>query len=256
MGNEPGLSEELKIYIANLISPLATSEDLKKTLDEFKTNLAEEVSKLEKRLNEKDHSKKNQQTQIDILESKIAIMENTLAYTSLQADNTEQYTRRQSVRIHGISVEDNENLIDKVRECHEEVGEEFKLEDIDRVHRIGKKIYDVKKKKHIQPIIVKFRNWDARTRFYEARPRFVKQQEGKQKPGPRKFSVSVDLTKRRLELLKYARGMIDSGNYDIKFAFADVNCSLGLRFNDGNIQFFNSKQELHHLLEINGDDQS
>ena len=51
----------------------------------------------------------------------------------------------------------------------------------------------------------------------------------KRNQGQNKFSVSVDLTKRRYQLLKQAKGLI-SDNDNVSFAFADVNCSLGLKF--------------------------
>ena len=30
---------------------------------------------------------------------------------------------------------------------------------------------------------------------------------------------------------------------------SDINCSLGLRFDNGSLEYFNSKQELHDLID-------
>ena len=142
-----------------------------------------------------------------------------------------------------------------MEDSYNEVGVEFNPSDLDRVHRIGKKKYDFRKKKYFQSIIIKFRNWEARKKFYYARPKFVRAQEGSmEKPPQRKFTVSVDLTRQRLKLLNYARAKI-AEERAIKFAFVDINCSLGLRYNDGSLKFFNSKQSLHELLGIEDDDQ-
>ena len=35
----------------------------------------------------------------------------------------------------------------------------------------------------------------------------------------------------------------------INFVFADINYSLGVRFNDGSFKYFNSEQELHNITE-------
>ena len=58
----------------------------------------------------------------------------------------------------------------------------------------------------------------------------------------------LDLTTRRAKLLSSAIskvGPIDT----IKYAFADINCRLGLKMSDGRLLFFNDETELAKLLE-------
>ena len=92
---------------------------------------------------------------------------------------------------------------------------------------------------------MKFKSWKSRQQLYNARPRV--QNDGKKKPH-QNFSISVDLTRRHYNLLSEARGMVKDINA-INFAFTDINCSLELRFNNGSFEYFNSKQELHDLID-------
>ena len=99
--------------------------------------------------------------------------------------------------------------------------------------------------KKVKSIIVKFNSWKSRQQFYNARPKHFN--NSKRKPGQHLFSVSVDLTRRRYLLLNKAKGLIkdcESKNY----VFADVNCSLGMKFQNGVFTYFNSKNELHCLI--------
>ena len=58
------------------------------------------------------------------------------------------------------------------------------------------------------------------------------------KPGS-SFNVSLDLTKRRYNLLIKAKGLI-ANNPSVAYAFCDINCSLVLKFNDNTYRYFNS----------------
>ena len=79
----------------------------------------------------------------------------------------------------------------------------FNEEVIDRAHRIGKENTDKVSKKKVKSTIVKFKSWKARQKLYNVRPRV--QKYGKKKPR-QNFSISVDLTKMRYQLLSEARG--------------------------------------------------
>ena len=69
------------------------------------------------------------------------------------------------------------------------------MNEIDRVHYIGKPVFDTVSKQKVKSIIVKLKSWESRTAFYKSRRRnFL---NGKKKSGAKSFSVSLDLTKRR-----------------------------------------------------------
>ena len=109
---------------------------------------------------------------------------------------------------------------------------------------IGLPYTDKNSGKKVKPIIVKFRSWKARQRFYKGRPRHYA--DSSKKPG---FTVSVDLTKRRYLLLTKAKGLI-KGNSNIKYVYSDINCSLALRFKDYSFKYLNSERELLSLLNV------
>ena len=182
--------------------------------------------------------------------------QNALNVVLRQCDDVEQYTRRNSVRIHGLPTKENEDLLETLTGCYNEVGLQLVHGEIDRIHRVGKKTYNAAKKQHTQSIIVKFRSWGPKARFYKARPKFIKDDKtvrGNQPP-KRKFTVSNDLTKRRLNLLNYAREKLNDGNYHVKYVYADVNCTLAMRHNDDSLSFFNSKEAFHEIIGISDDD--
>ena len=125
------------------------------------------------------------------------------------------------------------------------MGIEFNQFEIDRAHCIGKPYMDNKKNK-VRSIIVKFRSWKSRTVFYKAGPR--NHLDRQKKPGS-SFNVSLNLTKRRYNLLIKAKGLI-ANNPSVPYAFCDINCSLVLKFNDNTYRYFNSESELNNLLSL------
>ena len=97
------------------------------------------------------------------------------------------------------------------------------------MHYIGKPIFDTNSKQKVRLIIVKFKSLESRTAFYKAHPK--KFMNGRKKPGANKFSVSLDLTKRRYALLTKAKGLVKD-NRSVAYTFCDINCSLARSFND------------------------
>ena len=194
---------------------------------------------------ENDHTLELHQQKIDMLASELEVSKNVVNLTLENCDNVEQYTRRYSLRVYGVPVEKNENVLKNIEECYNSLGIPFNCDEIDRAHHIGKKKFNETSQKDVQPIIVKFKNWNSRYRFYKARPKYNQME----KPGEGNFSVGLDLTRRRYDLLNYAREKIRDGNINgISYAFADVNCALGIRFADDSLRFFNNKESLIKLL--------
>ena len=121
----------------------------------------------------------------------------------------------------------------------------FQDENIDRVHRTERTYTDKNTGQKVKSIIVKFNSWKSRQQFYNARLKHFN--NCKQKPGQHLLSVSVDLTRRRYLLLNKTKGFIKDCE-SINYVFADVNCSLGMKFQNGVFKYFNSENELHCLI--------
>ena len=99
---------------------------------------------------------------------------------------------------------------------------------MDRAHRIGnKKVVDGVLS---QIMIVRFTIWRYRTVISN------------------KYSIFLDLTIQRLNLLKRARDLVN-GNDKVDFVFADVNCRLTIKLKDGRFRFFDNFEALEKLIQ-------
>ena len=160
----------------------------------------------------------------------------------LDLDDLEQYGRRPNLRLYGIPVEAKETDVmveAKVRSILDDLVENSTIQklEFDRAHRIGKPVVDnngVKK----QAVIVRFPTFRDRTLVYRAR---------KTVSVRKKVGVSLDLTQRRLKLLKEAKAMVEKvGN--IQFVYTDVNCNTRVLTKDGEHLLFNSVCSLQNII--------
>lgn len=164
------------------------------------------------------------------ISNKALIQENKTLVTRLetlekQADQAEQYSRRNCLRISGVSEEENENTDDIVLKLASDIGCDTQLPHIDRSHRIGNP-----KKKTSKPrdIIVKFSTYRYRQAFY-------KQRTILKDSGHRGVFVNEDLTKVRSGLLYEARKLLK----------AEV--VKGAWSSDGNILVKDRKDHVHRI---------
>ena len=237
--NEMAVTKEIKDYFTQLVEPLATNDGINEMFSKFQKDVLSKISKLETKISEQDEK-------ISVLESSIVLKENVIRKLTTKCDDNEQYSRRSCLRIHGVEYKDGVEDVNKlVKECYKSMNLTYYVDDVDRAHRIGNTYVDQESGKQCKSIIVKFVAWESRTKFYKSRPKaFIK---GQRKPGPRLFSVSLDITKRRYELLKHAKGIVK--HYpEVSFAFADVNCSLGMRLNNNTFCYFNDEEQLDNIL--------
>ena len=221
------------------LKPLATNDGINDLLNRLEEKIS---AKFELKFNEEEK-------RIVELESILALRQKTvdvlLDNFEIKADNNEQYSRRACLRIHGIEVADEENVDHVVQDCMNKVGVDLNSNAIDRTHRVGNTYVDRETNKNVRSIIAKLNSWRDRTKFYRARPTLFS--GGKKKPGVLPFRVSLDLTKRRYDLLKHARGLIGD-NPHFLYAFADINCSLAIRDSSNRNHFFNSYGELDNII--------
>ena len=88
--------------------------------------------------------------------------------------------------------------------------------------------------KRYREIIVRFTTWRQCTQVYKARKT------------AKKVKIHLDLTQKRVRLLKKANGLLEKVNGC--FAFADVNCRLCLKLFD-EYRYFSSKIELFEHIK-------
>ena len=113
--------------------------------------------------------------------------------------------------MHRLKYDKNENqsdIVSKISECFSEIGLPYEEAEIDRVHCLGKPYTNESSGLKMKSIIIKFKSWRYRQDVYRNRPRRFKNCKKKKKPGENSFSVSLDLRKRRYNLLKIAQGIV------------------------------------------------
>ena len=83
---------------------------------------------------------KELKAEIAVLEGKVKTLEDTIEKVVAKANDNEQYSRRQNVRVTGFVEEEEETCAEKfVNLCREKIGLDVNDEIADRAHRVGKK---------------------------------------------------------------------------------------------------------------------
>ena len=83
---------------------------------------------------------KELKAEIAVLQGKVKTLEGTIEKVAAKANDNEQYSRRQNVRVTGFVEEEEENCAEKfVNLCREKIGLDVNDEIVDRAHRVGKK---------------------------------------------------------------------------------------------------------------------
>lgn len=178
--------------------------------------LQDRISSLEKSNNELKKENKSLASKVAVLESK--------------ADQAEQYSRRNCLRISGFTEDDNIPTDDIVLKLAADTGSSVTLQDIDRSHRIGNPTSP--KRKVPRDIIVKFSTYRARANFYKARTSLKDN-------GHEGVYVNEDLTKKRNGYLYEARKLFKRG--ELKGAWSS----------DGTILIKDNLDEVHRISSLN-----
>ena len=177
---------------------------------------------------------------VDALEGKLAVYGTHLKNFETKLDDAEQYSRRSCLRLHSLPYpsdgdETAKQCFDKVvKIIDKELDLQVPAHCIDRVHRIG--LRTTKDGVTHQAVIIKLSSWEQRVSIYRARKKLKDYKV-----------VLLDLTPRRAALLSDAKKIIKDHS-NIKYAFADINCRLGLRFTGGELCIFTSHEEFQALL--------
>ena len=182
----------------------------------------------------------NKIAQIEILEAKIAVLENNNVLLERKIDDNEQYSRRTSLRINGIPLPENgvkepgDDCLEKVKNVLKDLPEGIPECMFDRAHRVGKKKTDAEGNVS-QQMLVRMCSWKARTVIYRNRKVL------------KNHRFYLDLTQRRFKLKLLAEKKVEA-NAKVEFVLADINCSLSMKIKDGGFKYFNSEVELDKII--------
>ena len=127
------------------------------------------------------------------------------------------------------------NYLADIQQRFTDAGLEIPDMAIERCHPVTKTYTDVNGVKR-RGLLCKFTTWKHRTEVYRARKSIAG------------VSIRLDLTKERLNLLKAAQALI-RGDERFLYAFADVNCRLGIRLSDESVVNFSTISEVEKIVE-------
>ena len=163
-------------------------------------------------------------------------------------DDLEQYGRKNSLRVEGIEVSQNETNADltiKVAKALNSLGAKVTSTDFFRLHRSSGS-RTTKDGRVVSQCIVKFNSWAARSRAYGTR--FIGTRTDRLK---KPYFVRLDLTRRRLDLLMQAQNLLE--DHPTTHAFADSECKLAVKNRSTEKKWpFNTAAELNAILSSIG----
>ena len=144
------------------------------------------------------------------------------------ADQAEQYSRRNNIRISGYDEAGHESIDDIVMKMASDIGSDLLLSEIDRSHRVGRPDPGRTKPREI---LIKFTSYRARQKLYKKRTVL------KDKCYSGVF-LNEDLTKLRSKVLFEAHKVVKA------------DCAKGAWSSDGNILIKDYDDVVHKLTSV------
>ena len=181
-----------------------------------------------KRITERETKIADLEERIEILESKLAVLDRLEGHI----DDGEQYSRRHCLRIHSMElppVGSKENCFQKTKKVIEKLSCGVNVDAIDWAHRIGP-VTEKDAGKKFQQIIVRFKSFKDCSSVYKNREKITNG-----------APIRLDLTKKRLKTLLAVK---DLNRAEIDYAFEDINCNLVAKLKDGKFIFFTAVEAL------------
>lgn len=165
-----------------------------------------------------------------VKEDNIKTLEKRIQDLEVKADCSEQYSRRNSLRIHGLPEDNRDVLKTTVSFLNDELGLQPPLqpEEIDRVHRIGQQ-----QQHRPRSVILKLATYRTRHRIYSRR--------AKLRESSSKIYINEDLTKFRSELFWNARKQKRNGK--LKDAWTHDG-NIMIRSNDDKVSQIKTEDQL------------
>ena len=122
---------DMKVEVAAAMKSYLTSQDFKDIIAKaVKEAVGQAMESILKEL----------KAEIAVLEGKVKTLEDTIEKVAAKANDNEQFSRRQNVRVTGFVEENEENCAEKfVNLCREKIGLDVNDDIVDRAHRVGKK---------------------------------------------------------------------------------------------------------------------
>ena len=180
------------------------------------------VTGLQDRITSLENSNKDLQDTNASLTARVSLLE-------AQADQAEQYSRRNCLRISGVPEMSDENTDNIVLSIANDIDSDIRLHHIDPSHRVGN---PKKTRETPREILVKFSTYRVRANFY-------KQCTLMKERGHEGTFINEDITKKCSEYLYKARELFKS------------NKLKGAWSSDGTILVKDHRDKVHRIMSLN-----
>lgn len=148
--------------------------------------------------------------QVKTLETKVVNLEDNIGKMELQNDKSNQYSRRNIIRVSNIPETEGESTDKVVMDLITAIGAEVSIDQVDRTHRLGNPNFKPpttsssnKKGSRPRDIIVKFVSYRARQKVYKLRSKL-------RDVGYNKVFINEELTRPRSDIFYKARQLVKS----------------------------------------------
>ena len=159
-----------------------------KQLEELKSS----VEVMSDKFDEYEKDRKEKEKIINGLQNEVSFLKERIDLLEKKSDDSEQYSRRNCLLVHGVEEQEQENTGNIVLNViKEHLDIELSVKDFDRSHRIGKSYSKSKRR----PIIVKFISYNDRRAIFNNKKRLK----------GTGISITESLTAERMRQLKSAR---------------------------------------------------
>ena len=166
-----------------------------KQLEELKSS----VEVMSDKFDEYEKDRKEKEKIINGLQNEVSFLKERIDLLEKKSDNSEQYSRRNCLLVHGVEEQEQENTDNIVLNViKEHLDTELSVKDLDSSHRIGKSNSKSKRR----PIIVKFISYNDRRAFFNNKKRLK----------GTGISITESLTAERMRQLKSARDQFGFNN--------------------------------------------
>lgn len=184
--------------------PRLSDDDILRVATQMKSLLRDEINDLvDVRVAQKIEPLKNELAEV---KKALSDLQRTVSDMSTKTDDLEQYSRRSCLRISGIAERDDEDVTQLVLNLANRVGADIDQDDIDRAHRVGRKMNAAetgeatgrpRRQNFRREIIVKFHSHGARLQLLKGRAKLREERAN--------IYINEDLTKFRRTLFYESR---------------------------------------------------
>lgn len=213
------------------------TDHVSSSVEAMSKNIVEVIKEsMDKRMSSIEAENKRLQSQVQELRSELESTKLSFAATT---DASEQYSRRNCLKIAGVCEADGEDTDEIVLNIASSLNLGLSLADIDRSHRIqsNKRNPTAGPSTYPRDIVVQFVSYCSRNSLFRAKSQL------KNSTDYSRIYINEALTSKRAELFKLARQLVKNKASNVISAWT-FDGRVHVKYNDGSRRMINTKQDL------------